>query len=173
MKNIKYKAGFTLVELLVVIAIIGILSTVAVVNLNHARAKARDAKRISDINQITIALKVYYENHGQYPSNTDSDCAGWDADGDESFMQDLVDDGMFGSVPSDPLTSGDCIGFRYKYHRYNAGQYGCDVSRGPYFVLVFANMETVNHTTSHSPGWSCPDRDWTPSYAWVMGGFEN
>ncbi|MFA6307866.1 MAG: type II secretion system protein [Patescibacteria group bacterium] len=40
MKNNK---GFTLVELLVVIAIIGILSTVAVVNLNSARDKARTA----------------------------------------------------------------------------------------------------------------------------------
>ena len=40
MKNNK---GFTLVELLVVIAIIGILSTVAVVNLNSAREKAREA----------------------------------------------------------------------------------------------------------------------------------
>ena len=37
------KKGFTLVELLVVIAIIGILSTVAVVNLNSAREKARIA----------------------------------------------------------------------------------------------------------------------------------
>lgn len=35
--------GFTLVELLVVIAIIGILSSVAVVNLNSARDKAKQA----------------------------------------------------------------------------------------------------------------------------------
>lgn len=39
----KNKKGFTLVELLVVIAIIGILSTVAVVNLSAARDKARAA----------------------------------------------------------------------------------------------------------------------------------
>ena len=35
------KYGFTLIELLVVIAIIGILSSVAIVNLNSARDKAR------------------------------------------------------------------------------------------------------------------------------------
>jgi prepilin-type N-terminal cleavage/methylation domain-containing protein len=38
-----FGGGFTLVELLVVIAIIGILSSVAVVNLNSAREKAREA----------------------------------------------------------------------------------------------------------------------------------
>lgn len=35
------KKGFTLIELLVVIAIIGILSSIALVNLNSARQKAR------------------------------------------------------------------------------------------------------------------------------------
>lgn len=41
--NFSKNLGFTLVELLVVIAIIGILSSVAVVNLNSARDKARIA----------------------------------------------------------------------------------------------------------------------------------
>jgi len=41
--KMKNKRGFTLVELLVVIAIIGILSSVAIVNLNSAREKARTA----------------------------------------------------------------------------------------------------------------------------------
>lgn len=52
MKNNK---GFTLVELLVVIAIIGILSTVAVVNLNSARDKARSASVQAALSQITSA----------------------------------------------------------------------------------------------------------------------
>jgi prepilin-type N-terminal cleavage/methylation domain-containing protein len=67
MKN--KKKGFTLVELLVVIAIIGILSSVAIVNLNSARAKARDAKRISDLNVYRMALIAYAtNNNGKFPA---------------------------------------------------------------------------------------------------------
>jgi prepilin-type N-terminal cleavage/methylation domain-containing protein len=53
MKNNK---GFTLVELLVVIAIIGILSTVAVVNLNAARKKAKFAVVKQSFSDIRPAI---------------------------------------------------------------------------------------------------------------------
>jgi prepilin-type N-terminal cleavage/methylation domain-containing protein len=60
--------GFTLIELLVVIAIIGILSTLAVVALNSARQRSRDAKRVSDIRQIQTSLELGYSETGGYPS---------------------------------------------------------------------------------------------------------
>jgi len=59
--------GFTLIELLVVIAIIGLLSAVAVFSLNSVRADARDARRLSDINQIQAALDHYYTDNNAYP----------------------------------------------------------------------------------------------------------
>jgi len=50
--------GFTLIELLVVIAIIGLLSSLAVINLNSARGKARDARRVNDIKQLSTILEI-------------------------------------------------------------------------------------------------------------------
>lgn len=61
------KKGFTLIELLVVIAIIGLLATLAVVALNSARAKARDAKRVSDMKQMQTALEMYINEQNTYP----------------------------------------------------------------------------------------------------------
>ena len=63
------KRGFTLIELLVVIAIIGILSSVVLASLNTARLKSRDARRLSDIKQLQIALALYSDsNSSSYPT---------------------------------------------------------------------------------------------------------
>lgn len=61
------RRGFTLVELLVVIAIIGILSTIATVSLSQARQRARDTKRLADIQQIRSALVLYSNTRATYP----------------------------------------------------------------------------------------------------------
>lgn len=59
-----------MIELLVVIAIIGLLSTLAVVALNNARQKSRDAKRIADVKQMQTALELYFNDNNGYPGPT-------------------------------------------------------------------------------------------------------
>jgi prepilin-type N-terminal cleavage/methylation domain-containing protein len=66
----KTSKGFTLIELLVVIAIIGILSSVVLASLSTARAKSRDARRISDLGQIQLALELYFDSASTYPTTT-------------------------------------------------------------------------------------------------------
>ncbi len=69
------KKGFTLIELLVVIAIISVLSSIVLSQLNEARAKARDARRISDLKSIQTALELYRTENGEYPRRSQSN--GW------------------------------------------------------------------------------------------------
>jgi len=63
--------GFTLIELLVVIAIMGILSSMVLVSLSGARAKARNARRESDIRQTVLATELDYSDDEKY-----SQCSG-------------------------------------------------------------------------------------------------
>ncbi len=60
--------AFTLIEMLVVIAIIAILTGIIVANFAAARSRSRDAKRVSDIAQIQLALEQYFDRCQQYPS---------------------------------------------------------------------------------------------------------
>lgn len=78
--------GFTLIELLVVIAIIGLLSTLAVVALNSARQRSRDAKRVADIRQIQTALELAFSETDDYPNTNSADEVLGDPDTDNNVV---------------------------------------------------------------------------------------
>ena len=59
--------SFTLIELLVVIAIVGVLAALVMPSINNARTKARDAKRLEDLRQFSLALEMYYSDNNHYP----------------------------------------------------------------------------------------------------------
>ena len=52
------KKAFTLIELLIVIAIIGVLSSVTLTSLSHARERARLAKLKADFKQIETQIEL-------------------------------------------------------------------------------------------------------------------
>src|SRR4051812_6455627 len=64
------RAGFTLIELLVVIAIIALLSSIALIAFQSARAKSRNVKRLGDMTQMNTALELYFATNKGYPSST-------------------------------------------------------------------------------------------------------
>jgi len=74
----KKQKGFTLIELLVVIAVIGMLASIILVSLGPARARARDARRISDVRQMSLALETEAADGGEAVAG----CAGDHVDAD-------------------------------------------------------------------------------------------
>jgi len=59
--------GFTLVELLVAISIMATLMMVLLPNLMGSRQKARDARKIQDLESVKNALRLYYNDNQNYP----------------------------------------------------------------------------------------------------------
>ena len=69
-KTIRAEGGFTLIELMVTVSLIALLSSLALIAYMSARAKGRDAKRLSDITQMNTALELYFANNRGYPTTS-------------------------------------------------------------------------------------------------------
>ena len=110
MTNKKGLRGFTLIELLVVISIIGLLSSVVLASVTDVRAKARDARRKSDLNQLAKALEVRYnDTASSYPIS-----AGGFQNAGHGGLDAILVPGYFPVVPDDPLNAGS---YYYQYWR--------------------------------------------------------
>jgi len=143
MKN-KYYQGFTLVELLVVIGVIAVLSTLVTVYLETARMSARDARRVSDVKQIQLALKMYYTDLGTYPTYVTPNA-------------NIVNGGTnyLSRVPSNPTPRTDhgCPDIDYQYTQLEGGKR---------YSLTFClgdktdDLDSGNHNVTHNGILNCP-----------------
>ena len=74
MKN-QSSFGFTIVELLVVIVVIGILAAITIVSYSGISSRATASALQSDLDNASKQLKLYYVDHGSYPTSLDgSNC---------------------------------------------------------------------------------------------------
>jgi prepilin-type N-terminal cleavage/methylation domain-containing protein len=73
--------GFTLIELLVVVAIVGLLGSLVAATVANTRARARDAKRLTEIRSVKAGMDLYFTGGGYPPTSlfvagTQIDCSG-------------------------------------------------------------------------------------------------
>ena len=116
MQKGKNSFGFTLVELLVVIAIIGILSSVAVVNLNSARIKAKQAGAEATTRSLLAAAVMCDDGRGKLED------VGHPFDGGDDMCSNTL--AYNGKWPPSP------IGFKWGDVEDN------DISDGKYSYLI-------------------------------------
>ncbi len=103
--------GFTLIEILVVLAIIGIAAAVIALNVGAARERARDAKRVENVNQIDTAIALYLTENGTPPGDDGVEYI----NGNPAWIPGLAPR-YIREVPSDPVDTGD-----YKFHYARQG----------------------------------------------------
>lgn len=105
------KSGFTLIELLIVIAIIGILSSVAIVNLSRAKDKARLAKSLS----FEATIRRSFTGNEQVVYNFDAGNAA-DSSG-HSWNASVNGSVVFETAASGKCLRGRCVSFTGGYLR--------------------------------------------------------
>lgn len=107
-------AGFTLIELLVVIAIVGLLSTLVLVGTEYIRQRARDTKRVTDIQTIRKALEVMMTSNSHYPAVAVDTCI----TGSDAVSSALKAAAAIVQVPADPTPEN--VGDPSKCYLYKA-----------------------------------------------------
>lgn len=88
-------------ELLTVVAILSLLSTSMLASLELVRQKARDARRLEDINSMITALQLYYDTEGKFP------CHNYYSSENPDFLSELVDRGYLQFIPKDPVNTSN------------------------------------------------------------------
>jgi type IV pilus assembly protein PilA len=93
--------GFTIVELLIVIVVIGILALLVITTYSGIQAKARNAKRQTDIQSLQTQVEAFYTQNSYYPSRTDLNSSTWRA---SNNMKSLDTNSLV-----DPQESTSCL----------------------------------------------------------------
>ena len=112
--------GFTLVELLVSVAIVGILASIAVINLTSALDKSRQRQTMATMRNLSTALESYNADNGVLPRN------GLTA----QQLSDVLSPSLFNAVRTDDGWLRDLV-YTTGSGSYTIESYGRDGADGP------------------------------------------
>lgn len=144
----KSKKGFTLIELLVVISIIGLLSSVVLSSLNQARTKARDTRRIQDMQTLKNAIALYRSDHNNDVPPFDPSGGSWERSHLQSnFINSLVTGGYLPHRITDPINSGN---YYYFYTSRLGGDGACS---GMPATIGFTTELPTTYGNDRPAGW--------------------
>jgi len=87
--NYKKNKGFTLIELIVAITIIAVVTMVTVVSFAGTNKRARDSRRMADLEKLRVALEMAKQIGVTYPAT----------------LGVLVTGNYIQSIPADPKTN--------------------------------------------------------------------
>lgn len=123
LKN-RRQEGFTIVELLIVIVVIGILAAIVLTTYSGIQAKARNAKRQTDINSVQTQVEAYFASTGHYPSFADLSSSSWDTTNMKSLDQSALHDPSASTAGITlSQTAGDKV---YQYAPLNSSGTSCE-----------------------------------------------
>ena len=146
----KRNKGFTIVELLIVIVVIGILALLVITTYSGIQAKARNAKRQSDVAALQTQLEAFFSQNGYYPSLADMNNAGWLSTNMKSLDQESLIDPS-NATQSKTLVAAPALK-SYAYAVTDSSGNSCEAqdTNCAQYTLTASYEGTVNGATTYS-----------------------
>ena len=140
-----------MIELLVAIAIIGILAAIVTIATGDASGKAHDARRKSDLHQISLGLEGFVNEKDKFPISSDSTDCNLNHIAVEQINDISCSGGKLKSnndltaVPTDPKWKDE---WQYYHYQSDGAFYilQAKFSNGHYYYLSFAGQFLVEQT---------------------------